>query len=324
MNFKSAYSFILYSLLLILTACSDSDNEQELVDLFDVASLDIIDINFPAGSTEGTISINTFFDYTLEGTKSNGVDVIPITSNTRWSVSEGAASTIDQNGRLSAGPTPDTITITAQVGSLSTSTVVNISAAKFHKVVGLNATPVSVNMCQTQQITPMGEYRTDDGTVDGVIEDPPRAVDSNAINTITWIIKNAAGDSPSQSALVVTQNNITELQAFETGDVVIQAQAISQFNNELITSADLAKILGQELELNNNLNSIKVCLESETDLSTCTLDSTDLAQNNTLSLISIGNYQAADGSNFDTNISAYSKWGTDNTSNATIALSADR
>ncbi len=312
MNFKATWYVLLYSMLLILTACSDSDKEQGLVDLFDIASLDIIAINFPAGSTEDTISINTFFDYTLEGTKSNGVDVIPITSNTTWSISSGAVSTIDQNGRLSSGSTAETITITAQIGSLSTSTVVNVSAAKFNRVVQLNSAPVLVNMCQTQQIKPLGEYINDDSSTE------IRTVDSSIINTITWIIKNAEDDTPSQRARVVTQNNITELQALETGDVLIQAQAISQSSGSLVTSDDLPQTL------NHNLNSLKLCLATDTDLSNCTLATIDLPQNNTTSFIAVGNYQATDGSNFDTNITAYSKWGTDNTSNATIALSANR
>ncbi|VAW66441.1 hypothetical protein MNBD_GAMMA11-3464 [hydrothermal vent metagenome] len=317
MNFKSTWHFIMCSLLLILTACSDSDNEQGLVDLFDAASLDITAINFPAGSTENTISINTFFDYTLEGLKSNGVDVIPITTNTTWSLSAGAISTIDQNGRLSAGATAENITITAQVGTLVASTPVRISSAKFNRVTQLNATPVSVNMCQTQQIKPIGEYIEDDGIT---IETPARAVDSSIINTITWIIRNAEDNSPSQRALVVTTNNITELQALETGDVIIQAQALSLINSGtvVVTSDDFNQTL------DHNLNSIKVCLESDTDLATCTLANTDLPQNNVISLIAVGNYQAGDGSSFNRNITAYSKWGSDNTSNASIALSADR
>ncbi|HED33060.1 MAG TPA: hypothetical protein ENJ08_02430 [Gammaproteobacteria bacterium] len=312
MNFKSTWYILLYSLLLILTACSDSDKEQGLVDLFDVASLDIIAINFPVGSTEETVSINTFFDYTLEGTKSNGVDVIPITSNTVWSISAGAISTIDQNGRLSAGGTAETITITAQVGNLSTSTIVNVSAAKFNRVTQLNSTPVLVNMCQTQQIKPLGEYINDDSTIE------TRTIDSNTINTITWTIINAEDRSPSQRARVVTQNNVTELQALETGDVLIQAQAISQSSGNLVTSDDLPQTL------DHNLNSLKLCLATDTDLSGCTLGTIDLPQNNSISFIAVGNYQATDGTNFDTNITAYSKWGTDNTSNATIALSTDR
>ena len=63
MSFKSIYGFIICSLLLIVTACSDTDKEKELVDLFTTASQDLVAIDFPAGTTEDVVSINTFVDY---------------------------------------------------------------------------------------------------------------------------------------------------------------------------------------------------------------------------------------------------------------------
>ncbi|NOQ87948.1 MAG: hypothetical protein GQ550_03410 [Gammaproteobacteria bacterium] len=312
MSFKSIYGFILCSLLLILTACGDADKEKELVDLFTTASQDLIAIDFPAGATEDIISINTFVDYKIEGLKSNGIDVIPIDDNITWSLSAGAVSTIDQNGRLSSGSVAEVISVTAKVGVLTATFNVTVSAAKFDQVIKLNSTPVLVNMCQTQQIKPIGSYLNEDGT------EEIRPVDNTVINTITWIIRNQEDDSPSQRAFIKTENNLTELQALETGKVIIQAKATSLRSGNIITSVDFHQTL------DHNLNSLKLCLSSETDLAACTVSNTDIVENAVVSLMAVGNYQATDGTNFNQNISAYSKWGTDNIIDATIAFSADR
>jgi hypothetical protein len=312
MYFKSIYGFIICSLLLILTACSDADKENELIDLFTTASQDLIAIYFPDGTTEDVISINTFVDYKIEGLKSNGVDVIPITENIVWSLSDGAISTIDQNGRLSSGPVAETITITAKVGILTASFDLYVSAAKFDQVIKLNSTPVLVNMCQVQQIKPIGSYINDDGS------EEIRPVDNNIINTITWIIRNQEDDSPSQRAFIKTENSITELQALEAGNVIIQAQAMSVYSGNITTSVDINQTL------DHNLNSLKLCRSSETDLAACSLISADIAENSVVSLMAIGNYQATDGTTYNQNISAYSKWGIDDNNIATIAFSADR
>ena len=312
MSFKSIYGFILYSLLLILTACGDADKEKELVDLFTTASQDLIAIDFPAGTTEDIISINTFVDYKIEGLKSNGIDVIPIDDNITWSLSAGAVSTIDQNGRLSSGSVAEVISVTAKVGALTATFNVTVSAAKFDQVIKLNSTPVLINMCQAQQIKPIGSYLNDDGT------EEIRPVDNTIINTITWIIRNQEDGSPSQRAFIKTENYLTELQALETGDVIIQAKATSLSSGNTITSIDFNQTL------DHNLNSLKLCLSSETDLAACTFNNADIVENATVSLMAVGNYQATDGTNFNQNISAYSKWGTDNIIDATIAFSADR
>ena len=312
MRFKSIYGFFICSLLLILTACSDADKEKELVDLFTTASQDLIAIDFPAGTTEDIISINTFVDYKIEGLKSNGIDVIPVNDNIAWSLSAGAVSTIDQNGRLYSGSVAELVTIIAKVGILSTTFNVTVSAAKFDQVIKLNSTPVLINMCQTQQIKPIGSYLNDDGT------EEIRPVDNTIINTITWIIRNQEDDTPSQRAFIKTENSITELQALETGNVIIQAKAMSLSSGNIITSADFNQTLG------HNLNSLKLCLRSETDLAACTFSNHDIVEKVTVPLMAVGNYQATNGATINQNISAYSKWGIDNNSNATIAFSADR
>lgn len=316
MNFKSIYNFFICSLLTIFTAmlmaCSDAEKEKELVDLFTTASKDLIAINFPSATTEDLISINTFFDYEIEGTTSNGVDVIPVDGNISWSLSDGAISAIDQSGRLNSGNVAENITITAKFGVLIATQDVRISAAKFDQVIQLNTTPVTINMCQKQLIQPIGSYLNDDGT------EEIRPVDNTVINTITWLIRNQEDDTPSQRAFIKTENSLTELQAFDTGDVIIQARAKSLSSGNIVTSTDFNQTL------DNNLNRIKLCLSDETDLATCVFSNADLVEDATTSLMAVANYQAGNGSTFDKNISALSKWGIDNSSNASIVFSADR
>jgi len=313
MNFKSVYHFLICTFMLLLTACGDAEKEAPLVDLFTAASLDIIAIDFPAAANEDVISIDAFFDYTIEGLTSNGVDRVPVTSNVIWSLSDGAVSTIDTNGRLSAGSVAEQITITASVGHLSDTFDVRISAAKFDQVIMLNSTALTINMCQAQQIVPIGNYINDDGS-----PDEQRPVDNTIIDTIEWLIRNAEDDTSSQRAFIKTENNIVNLQALQTGDVIIQARApsVSQ-GGTVITSVDF------DQTLDNNLNSIKICRSTETNLDTCTLTNNDVVENNVVSLMAVGNYQQSDGSDSSLNISAYSKWGISDTDNATIALSDD-
>jgi hypothetical protein len=312
MNFKSFYSFVSVIMLLMLAACSDSENETKLVGLFASANLDLISIEFPVDKNDDIISINTFFDFTVEGLKSNGVDKENVNDVAVWSLSAGAISTIDQKGRLTTGGVAEQISVTAQVGHLVETLDIRVSAAKFDQVIQLNSTPVLINLCQAQIIKPVGKYINEDRT------EEIRPVDNSVINTIEWIITKQEDGTPTQRAFIKTENNVVKLQALETGNVIINARAVSLDSGNLVTSADFTQALS------HNLNSLKFCLKSETDLSTCTLGSTNLVLNNIVSIMAVGNYQASNGSNFNENISAYAKWGIDNTSNASIAFSTDR
>lgn len=311
MHFKTVYGFFYFFLFLLVAACSDADKEKALVDLFTTASQDLISISFPA-ATETLISIDTFVDYEIEGLKTNGVDVVPVSSDIVWSLSDGAVSTIDQSGRLRSGPVAELVTITAKFGILTATQDVTISAAKFDQVIQLNVTPVTIGLCQAQTLQPVGSYLNDDGS------EEIRTVDNTVINTITWLVRNQEDDSPSQRALIKTVNSIVQLQALEAGNVIIQAQAKSLSSGSIVTSSDFNQVL------NNSMNSFKLCQSTTTDLTTCTLDSVDIIENSLVSVISVANFQASNGSSFYQNISELSKWGTDSTNNVSLAFSADR
>lgn len=312
MNFKIINRICGYALFVFLFACIDADDETNLINLHTAASQDIISISFPA-DTETTLSINSQFDFNLQGLKSNGVDTIPITTDTQWSLSDGAISSIDQNGLLSASATAEIITVTAQFGIFSESIEIRVSEAEFDQVVELNESTFTVNMCRSQAIKPIGRY------VDALNNEEIRPVDSITISTIEWIIREQSDNSLSQRAHIETLNNQATLHTLAEGNIIIQAKAFSQLSNSDVTSVDFNQ------PIDNNLNSIKLCDSSDTDLTNCNVP-TDLSveKDTVISLIAVANYQASDGSNFNENISKNSKWGIDSPLNASIAFPADR
>lgn len=312
MNSKILHRCLLLCLLVLLNACSDTENETNLINLHTTANQDIISINFPA-DTETIISISSQYYFGLQGVKSNNIDTVDIVNDIQWSLSDEAVSSIDQNGLFTASATAELITLTARFGIFTESINISVSDAQFDQVIQLNdGGTISIDMCQSQTFKPVGRY------VDGNNNDEIRPVDSNIINTIEWIVLDQATNTPSQRAYIETLNNQATLQALADGDLIIQAKAFSDFAGIDVTSIDFSQ------QITANINSLKLCKSTDTDLATCNVSSAIVEKDKVLSLISVANYQAQDGSNFNENISANSKWGIDNSANATIAFSANR
>ena len=310
MNFKTCYQLALCTLFIILTACS-ADDETNLVNLHTIANQDIISVSFPA-ETEPTHSINSEYDFSLQGLKSNAVDTVLISSDIQWSLSDGANSSIDQNGHFTASATAELITVTADFGYFSDSIEITVSDAAFDQVWQLAKNTLVVDMCRSQTFTPIGRYIDEYG-----IEEI-RPVDNIIINTIDWEILDQADNNPSQRAHIETLDDQATLHTLAEGNIVIRATAFSAYSNTDVTSADF------DQEITNNLNSIKLCYSSSSDLSNCVVTNASVEKDKSISFISVANYQALDGSDFYENISGNSKWGIDNTLNASIALPSDR
>ena len=310
MNFKTCYQLCLYAPFIFLVACS-ADDEENLVNLHAIANQDIISISFPA-DTETIHSINSEYDFSLQGLKSNAVDTVPISSDIQWSLSDGATSSIDQNGHFTASATTELITVTADFGYFTDSIEIKVSDAKFDQVVQLDKNVLIVDMCRSQTVRPIGRY-IDENNIEEI-----RPVDNIIINTIEWIIRDQADNNPSQRAHIETLDDQATLHTLAEGNIVIQATAFSPYSNTDVTSVDFNQ------EITNNLNSIKLCYSSASDLSNCAVASASVEKDKSISFISVANYQALDGSDFYENISGNSKWGIDNALNASIALSTDR
>ena len=294
---------------MFLNACSNAGDETHLVDLHTAASQDIISINFPA-DTESIISINSQYNFSLEGQKSNGVDTI--TNDIQWSLSDGAISTINQSGHFTASANAELITVTAQFGFLSESIDIKVSSAAFDQVVQLDENTLVVDMCRSQVLTPIGSYIDDNGN------EEIRPVDNITINTIDWIVLNQEDNNSSQRAYIEILDSQAYLHTLAEGNIIIQAKAFSQVSDSEVTSVDF------DQAITNNLNSIKLCYSNASDLANCFVAEASVEKGKTISLISVGNYQALDGSDFDENITANSQWGVEDVSNASIALSTDR
>jgi hypothetical protein len=314
--------FFLTAVLLIavlLTACSDADNETNLVDLHTTASQDVIAISFPdnfsfpVNPTKTVLSINNQYQFSLQGKKSNGVDLITISSHIQWSLSEGAASTIEQNGLFTAGGIAESITLTAKYGTLTESVIIEVSSAKFDRVVQLNdEQKFSIDMCRSQDIKPVGIYVDESG-----IDEEPRLVDPTVINTIDWFITEQADGSDSQRAYIDPDTKRT-LHTLAAGKVIIRAEVTSIYSGIIEKSKPFYQTI------NDGLNTIKLCNNTDTDFNNCNVSNVTIEKDTSLSLIAVGNYQAEDGSSFNENISRKSKWGISNNLNASIALSADK
>ena len=310
MNFKTCYQLCLYALFIFLAACS-ADDEENLVNLHTIANQDIISISFP-DDTEPTHSINSEYDFSLQGLKSNGVDTVLIKSDIQWSLSVDANSTIDQNGHFIASATAEFITLTADFGFYSESIEIKVSDAKFDQVWQLDKNTLIVDMCRSQTFTPIGRY-VDENEIEEI-----RPVDNIIINDIEWTILDQADNNPSQQAHIETLDDQATLHSLAEGNIIIRAKAFSPYSNTDVTSVDF------DQALTNNLNSIKLCYSSTSDLSNCVVTNPSVEKDESISFISVANYQALDGSDFDENISGNSKWGINDVLNASIALSTDR
>ncbi len=315
MNFEPLYKIFLTGFVFTLLSCSDPDNETNLVNLNAMASLDLVSIDFPE-HTETTVSVNSVADFSIEGIKSNGVDKITITDDIDWSLSVGAASSIDQQGRLSAAVNDELITLTATFGYLSASKEIQVSSAKFDRVVRLELQDTEnsvINMCQSKTIQPFAHY-------EGEVED--RTVDSNTIKTIEWTATNEEGiTSEAQRAYIEKLDSQATLHTRAAGNIVIHAAAYSQVTEENLTE-DFTQAISSADSVDDH--GIKICLSSDTNLSSCGVSSVNVEQDAVISLMAVGKYKYADGTDFYENISRNSQWGISNPDNASIEFSSDR
>jgi len=302
------FKIVLLAVSIFLCACSDTENENALVDLFTAANQDIVAISFP-DSTATVLSINAEYNFNLQGLKSNGLDFVPINKDVIWSVSDNSQSQIDNTGHFIAGVIAEEVTINANFGHLNSTFLINVSAAKFDKIVALNDSDISIEMCQTQQLTPIARYVDDNGN------EEIRPLDSTLINSINWLVSDSL-DTPSQKAVIKIENQQTFLTALSSGNIQVQASALSLASNVQNVSALF------DVNMGNGLLNLKVCRSSDSDLNSCGMSSINIEQATLASITAVGRYALADGSNTEENITAASKWGLDNSNNISITHAA--
>jgi len=309
MRFNLIKNILLTLLMLLISACSDTTNETALLNLFTAANEDVIAINFPE-STEKVLSINSTYDFSLQGLRTNGIDSIVLDKNIIWSLSANSHSTIDNSGHFIAGSVAEQITVNASFGHLNNSFEISVSAAKFDQIVALNDKEISIEMCQTQNINPIARYIDDNGN------EEIRPLDSTLLDSITWQIVDATHQT-SQKALIKVENQQTLLRVLSSGHIQAKASALSLADNVQKTSALF------DVNIGNTLLNLKLCHSSDTDLNNCGISSVNLEQTSTASIIAVGRYPLSNGGDIEENISAASQWGLDNLSSISIAHSRD-
>jgi hypothetical protein len=298
MNFNRLISaIVVVFLMLSISSCSNDKKEATLVELHTTAAQDVVSLEFGA-DTQSVVSINSDTPFSVQGKRTNGSS-IRLTSQVEWSLSSGAQSSISKQGILKAAATAESFTLTATLGVLSTSIDIRISDAKFDQVVILNDTPVSLEMCQSQTITPIGKY------IDSSGNEEIRPLDNNVIGTINWIILNASDHSTSQSAFIETSGSNTTLYSLAAGDLIIQAQATSAYSGNPTLSAEMNVTVG------NALDSIKLCAAGSSDYSACSISSQHVERDQQISFIALGSYTGSAGTSYQ-NITRTAKWGLSN------------
>lgn len=313
MNFKAFQRIFPIVLLLILVACSDPDNEKKLVDLHAVAGQDLVSIDF-AENTETIVSTNSEVEFSVQGKKSNGVE-ISLQDDIDWSLSAGAFSSINQQGVFSAAGVDEPLTLTARFGYFSVSREIVVSSAKFDKLVRIEFQGDEnsmINMCQSKQVNAYGMYEGE------VIE---RTIDSNTAEMIEWTVSNTDGDIDPLRAFIEKDSDQVVLYTRAAGQVDIQARVYSPLQAKEVSTTFQQKISTAEFAGEQD---IKICSSDDSNtLSSCSLNSVTVEQDQSISLIAVGRYQTADGTDYYENITRNSQWGNSNTDNTTLQFSSD-
>ncbi|MFT7675865.1 MAG: hypothetical protein ACI845_004292, partial [Gammaproteobacteria bacterium] len=301
----------LSGLVLILSGCGDADDEANLVDLHTTAAQDLMSVEFSA-ENETIHSVGSQYTFVLLGTKTNGITQKTISRDIDWSLSGGAVSRINHNGKLTAGSQAENITLTARVGFLSATLELNVSAAKFDRVIALNQTSLEIDMCQSVVFEPIGSY------LDADNNEEIRPVDTTIIETIEWLIRNQEDDSDSKRAYVSVEDSRVYLHALASGDLAIQARATSRVSSTELTSDAFSQSVG------NSMTAIKLCSADATDLDNCSINNPSVERDKTISFIAVGTYLDGSGGLVTQNVSTDSQWSFRENSEATVVFSSNR
>ncbi len=302
---------IVAMLVWLLTGCSDPEREQELVDLFATAAQDIAELRF-AAEFETVVSASSEVTLQVEGVKTNG-DIITLAGDSvDWRLIGDGNSRVNRQGVLSAADNAETVTLEARLGVLSETVDIRVSTAVFDQVVALNGTPFTIDMCRSQALHPVGRY-VDTDDVEEI-----RRVDSTIIESIEWTVRNAEDDSVSQRAYIETTAGQPSLHTLASGDLQVFAEAFSTYQQQQVVST------GFDQSVANNMLSIRLCPADSQDLENCGTTSTAVEQDQSINLIAVGTYQVADADDLSANITRTAKWGTSNSTVASLLLSADK
>lgn len=160
---NSLFVLTLFSLILALTACGNTEDAQKVKDALDVNTLDITSLE--VSSPRNIMEITATEQFTAMAIIANGTkDPINVSNRVKWSSSDTGSATINSSGLLTSKALQTiSVTVSAQLADLTASKEIKLSNAPLERIdILTNPSPVSV--CRGgYQFTAQGKYETEIG-----------------------------------------------------------------------------------------------------------------------------------------------------------------
>ena len=303
---KTAYYFLIVSLLVLLTACDNTNDFKGIEEAIKLNKLNITSIEVEATRTKtvevSTLSCdtnpcNTFLPtHKTEPFKAYGFTSenkrLDITSDVEWSTSDATKAQINQNGSLTTQAVVGDVDVIATLGSAVGKTTVSVSSATLadtgiyfiNGVDDITGTTPVVVACDTYPLTILGLFS----------DNSKRDITYN----MSWSVEEAA--TPTQDAKVVlndTNQGVFSSHTVPTVPYVVKASYTDEVNNSIQKSLDI------NVDEPAAGSTMSIDPASPTVATSATSQLTALITNNSVSK----------------DVTSTAKWDTDDSSKATVS-----
>jgi hypothetical protein len=271
-SFKKSFTIIsFFSLVLILTACGNSEDAQKVKDALDVNQLGITDLQLTSPNT--LVEFDATEQFTAQAIIGDGSgSPLSVNDKVKWSISDADAATINSSGLLT-GKNVGLVTVTIQLADLMATKDIQLSNALLETIDIINI-PTPVSVCHAAyQLNANGNY--DDSTV----RDLTDQVTWSSDNTDLLVIDETgafATFKDGTATITVSRNTIEKTAAVVINDD-IDSIAISTSSNTVNTGNTLSFTAtgtyddASTSEITNNVNWISdtpAALSISNDLAT--------------------------------------------------------
>jgi hypothetical protein len=271
-SFKKSFTIVsFFSLVLILTACGNSEDAQKVKDALDVNQLGITDLQLTSPNT--LVEFDATEQFTAQAIIGDGSgSPLSVNDKVKWSISDADAATINSSGLLT-GKNVGLVTVTIQLADLMATKDIQLSNALLETIDIINI-PTPVSVCHAAyQLNANGNY--DDSTV----RDLTDQVTWSSDNTDLLVIDETgafATFKDGTATITVSRNTIEKTAAVVINDD-IDSIAISTSSNTVNTGNTLSFTAtgtyddASTSEITNNVNWISdtpAALSISNDLAT--------------------------------------------------------
>ncbi|MFT6029648.1 MAG: hypothetical protein ACI8O8_001384 [Oleiphilaceae bacterium] len=271
-SFKKSFTIVsFFSLVLILTACGNSEDAQKVKDALDVNQLGITDLQLTSPNT--LVEFDATEQFTAQAIIGDGSgSPLSVNNKVKWSISDADAATINSSGLLT-GKNVGLVTVTIQLADLMATKDIQLSNALLETIDIINI-PTPVSVCHAAyQLNANGNY--DDSTV----RDLTDQVTWSSDNTDLLVIDETgafATFKDGTATITVSRNTIEKTAAVVINDD-IDSIAISTSSNTVNTGNTLSFTAtgtyddASTSEITNNVNWISdtpAALSISNDLAT--------------------------------------------------------